>query len=148
MIFSSLPVTPSCQHSSPCVFTTAVASFSWLARRKSCYDSVDPQRCCKKPPPCLLLRLHLPSWPVLFLPHLHHIRHASHRLHFQASWLAPLYVASHLSHLSCFLRTTPLGFGQPVLSASISLRLSSLYFPKLCLVLVCSFLWVPRPSFH
>lgn len=145
MTFTSLPVTISCKHSSPCVFATAVASFSWLARRKSCYGSVHPKRCCKKPPLCLPLWLRLPFCPVLFLPHLYHIGHASCRLHFQASWLVPPYMASHLS---CFFRTKPLGFGQPTLSASTSVKLSSLYFLELCLLLVCSFVWVPCPSFH
>lgn len=100
MTFTSLPVKISCKHSSPCVFATAVASFSWLARRKSCYGSVHPQHCCKKPPPCLPLWLHLPFCPVLVLPHLHHIEHARCRLHFQASWLVPPYMASHLSSFS------------------------------------------------
>lgn len=113
---------------------TAVTSFSWLAQRKSCYGIVNPRRCCKNPPLSLPLWLHLPSSSVLpqllLLPC---IGHVSCRLHFQVSSIVIPYVMYHLSR---FTKTYPLGFDQPMLSVSASLKLSPLYFPELPLCLL------------
>lgn len=135
--FSLLPPALSCKHSSPCVFMTAVTSFSWRAQRKSCYGIVDPWRCCKNPPLSRPLRLHPPSLSVVLLfPLLPCVRHVSLRLHFQVSLIVSPYM---MYHLSCFTKMYPLSFDQPVLSASVSLKLPPLCFPELCLALTCSF---------
>lgn len=80
---------------------TAVASFSWLAQRKSCYDIVDPWHCCKTL--SLPLHLHLPSLSVLLLlPLSPCIGHVSHRL--SLSLAVSLYM---MYQLSCFPKTYP-----------------------------------------